>query len=353
MNFRTNVQILLNIAKKEGAKGLFNLALNLLDQFVEPQYMRSQPVFVQIEPTRRCNLKCEFCDRALEEDNNEDISLSGFKTIMKKLPHLHKISLVGVGEPLLNKELFNIIAAAKAEGIKIGFATNGTLLEEDVIKNIISSHVDWVNISIDGASKETFEQIRKGASFKKVTENTKRLAYAAKKNDKPKLSIWFLAVKQNMRELNDLVLLAKKLSVKKIMLQSAHNWAKDIWRGKIKSYGIMDNPDKLKYFIINAKVLASSNGIALDYVNIPDPSAKRACKWPWRSSYITADGFVTPCCLHGTNPKLLNFGNIFKEEFIDIWNNRSYRDFRRKLRSNSPPEICISCPGYNKKLRIS
>ncbi len=75
------------------------------------------------------------------------LSLEKLKFIMKQFPYLRKISLVGVGEPLLNPELFEIIRWAKKERILIGFATNGMLLTKKNIENINCIQNDAENLS--------------------------------------------------------------------------------------------------------------------------------------------------------------------------------------------------------------
>ena len=98
--------------------------------------------------------------------------------------------------------------------------------------------------------------------------------------------------------------------------------------------------------------LAKKEGIDFDYWNIPDKGSRRVCKWPWKACYITVEGYITPCCIHGTNPKVINFGNIFEQGFENIWNCPEYMEFRRRLKSENPPEICIDCPSYYRKIKV-
>lgn len=352
MNLGANLRLLSSAIRNNKTDGLMNLISYCISLVGEPVFVKASPIFVQIEPTRKCNLSCEFCDRSIEKNRIEELSFNAFKAILDKLPFLRKISLVGVGEPLLNKELFQMISYAKSKDIKIGFATNATLLNDEINKEIISSGVDWMNISLDGATKQTFEKIRRGATFEKVIEKISKLALITKTKKRPELSIWFLAVKENVHELSDLILLANDTGIKKINIQTAHHWAKGAWLDKVKSEGIVKDFDVFKPAFLKAENTAKAHGISLDYVNMPDTNTKRRCKWPWRACYITADGFVTPCCIHGTDPEIINFGNIFKEEFEAIWNSASYQDFRKRLKSKVMPPICIGCPSYYDKIKV-
>jgi MoaA/NifB/PqqE/SkfB family radical SAM enzyme len=99
------------------------------------------------------------------------LSMSKFRKIIDEFPFLEKISLVGAGEPLLNSELFDMIDYCKVKKIRVGFATNGMLMSEKTSEKIISSGLNWLNISMDGATKDTYEKIRKGADFNLLINN--------------------------------------------------------------------------------------------------------------------------------------------------------------------------------------
>ena len=93
-------------------------------------------------------------------------------------PHLQnvvEIDFSGGGEPLLHPDLAEWIAEAKQAGCRAGFLTNGSLLDEATASRMIRAGVDWIALSADGARAETFENIRKGASFEAFCENVRRL----------------------------------------------------------------------------------------------------------------------------------------------------------------------------------
>ncbi|UCC95674.1 MAG: SPASM domain-containing protein, partial [Candidatus Omnitrophota bacterium] len=70
---------------------------------------------------------------------------------------------------------------------------------------------------------------------------------------------------------------------------------------------------------------------------------KLTCRWPFEKSFITVDGFVTPCCIR-MDPEVINFGNIFETPFRDIWNSKQYRDIRGTLVGNLSNPVCDNCP---------
>ena len=325
--------------------GVFNLIRTARTIFSEPLYTASFPIYIQIEPATICNLKCKMCIAPYWEKREPYLSLEKFKIITEQFPYLRKISLVGAGEPLLNPDIFEIIRWAKSRKILIGFATNGMLLTKRNIGNILNSGTDWLNISVDGATKETHERIRQGGDFDLVINNIKELV-EAKKDNKTDISLWFLGMRDNIEELPQMVKLASGLGIKKLNMQTVHYWGRQDWKLRLDGQRLDDGLVKLKSIILEAITTAKKYNILFNYVNTPFNKSKRVCKWPWKSCYITVEGFVTPCCLHGSDPNNINFGNIFIDDFRDIWNNRAYQEFRKMLKSDKPPSLCVGCTGY-------
>ena len=328
--------------------GVSNLIKTARAIFSEPLYMASFPIYIQIEPAIICNLKCKMCIAPHWERREPYLSLEKFKIITKQFPYLRKISLVGAGEPLLNPDIFEIIQWAKSKKMLIGFATNGMLLTKRNIENTLNSKPDWLNISVDGATSETYERIRQGGDFNLVINNIKELM-KAKKNNKTDISLWFLGMRDNIQELPQMVKLASGLGIKKLNMQTVHYWGKEEWKLRLDGQRLDDGFVKLKSIILEAINTAKKYNIRFNYVNTPFNGSKRACQWPWKACYITVEGFVTPCCLHGSDPNVINFGNIFEKPFYEIWNNIEYQEFRRRLKSQTPPEICAGCTSYYEK----
>lgn len=347
------LQILINIFKNKSLREKTNFVKYIYSLFTEPNNTKSLPIFVQIEPTVRCNLKCRMCINPAVKREKTDLEIRDFKLILSKLPYLRKLSFVGIGEPMLNPDIFEMIRLAKERGISIGFATNGMLLNKEMSDKIIESNLDWVNISIDGADKDTFESIRKGADFYTVIENTKRLRELVKNSGKPDISIWFLAMQSNFKELPDMVKLCSKLGVDKLNVQTVHCWGSRIWQEKVDKEFLGKIEEEVCNVFSRASEIAKNSRVRLNFYNIPDKTAKRACKWPWRACYISVDSYITPYCMNGTNPDVINFGNILRDDFYSIWNGNKYKEFRQALKSGNIPSICRDCTAYYKETKFS
>ena len=339
-----------SIFHRFGLRGFAPMARSVSDYYGEPEVVRGFPLFLQIEPTILCNLECTFCINPFLPRTRTSLSLEKFQQILDQVPTVTKISLVGIGESFMNKELWQIVRFAKSKGIEIGTTTNGTILNDKILNEIFDSGVDWLNFSLDGATKGTYEKMRPGAVFEDVLANIRRIVEHGQGRKKPELAVWFLANRENIAELPMMVPLVKSLGISALNTQGVHYWGHPDWHERAKGANAISD---LGEILRQVRSRAQEEGVLFQWVNFPDESASRGCKWPWKGSYITADGYVTPCCENGSDPNRINFGNIFDQPFSEVWNSQAYQRFRRKLRSSDGrPSICVDCPSYHKPITL-
>src|SRR4030067_2814600 len=162
-----------------------------------------------------------MCLRTKEQAGavNSDMSLDLFNSIVSKLryPTRH-VTLVGLGEPLLNPQIFSMIHSAKKHGLKVSLISNFTLIDRDKSLALIDSGLYFLFVSFDSSIKSTFEKIRTGACFEKVIDNVK-LFVRTKKEVKAKTPVFFFkstVSRRNFEEIRRLVNLAESLSVEGI-----------------------------------------------------------------------------------------------------------------------------------------
>lgn len=119
------------------------------------------PQVVYIEVTNRCNLLCETCPRTFfNREPLKTLSYEEFVRIAEQFPNMRRASLHGIGEPLLNKELPQIIKYLKGRDVEVIINSNGTLLTPTWQEALIESGLDEYRCSIDGAKPETYARIR-------------------------------------------------------------------------------------------------------------------------------------------------------------------------------------------------
>lgn len=335
----------LEIVKRGNSKEIANAFQNIYNINLEPAKVMGEPLFIQIEPTTFCNLKCVMCLSPGPNRQKTHLKAKEFSNLLEKLRFVQKISLVGIGEPLLNPDLPVIIKTAKDRSIMIGIATNGILLDNDLAKNLLDSGIDWINISIDGVNSKTYEKIRGRDEFSTVCKNAEGLQRLLENYKGVGSGIWFTIQRENINELPEMPLLSKMLGFKNLYSQTTHSWGNQGWATK-RGYMLDGRHADLLATIAKTRELAKREKISFFPLNIPKNKRRRYCKWPWRSCYISVEGLVTPCCMNGCDPNVINFGSIFEKQFGKIWNSQEYMNFRMQLKSYSPPEICSGCPSF-------
>jgi radical SAM protein with 4Fe4S-binding SPASM domain len=342
---------LLAAGRRSGLSGMARAVRSARDYWREPAVMQGSPLFLQVEPTILCNLECSFCINPFLPRTRTSLTPAKFDRILDEVPGVSKISLVGIGESFMNKDLWALVRAAKRRGIEIGTTSNGTILTDRLLREIVGSPLDWLNFSIDGATKATYEKMRPGATFENVLGNIRRIVTALDGRERPALAIWFLSNQDNVHELPDMVELVRELGIKSLNTQGVHYWGHPDWHARAaNANAIGDLADVLR----ETRRRAVGAGIEFQWHNFPDRGAARACKWPWKGAYVTADGFVTPCCENGSDPQRINFGNVFEQPFSEIWNSERYQQFRRELASpHGRPAICADCPSYHRPITLS
>jgi radical SAM protein with 4Fe4S-binding SPASM domain len=321
------------------------------------------PREIQLEVTRSCNLRCRMClVRYRDVPNRREGSMpfDTFKRVVDELPDLEAITLQGLGEPLLAPDLYRMIEYATARRITIGFNTNATLLTRGRAERLIRAGLDWLHISIDGATAETYESIRDGSDFERVRRNLAGMVEAKRElaADRPDLTLILVAMRRNVRELPAFVRMAAEAGVDDVHVQNLSHSFDDAVR--------LPGYDAIRAFTLEealwtdggpepafdeARAEAERLGVALRLPKKSAPSrARRAgtpgCFWPWEEAYVHHDGTVQPCCMiMGEDRAVLGDAGA-DGGFAAVWNGDRYRSFRERLLSDDPPDVCRGCSLY-------
>ena len=128
---------------------------------------------VFIEPTNRCNLRCAICSNTFKRPQG-NIELSTYKRIVgelgEKCPDV-EVRVFFSGEPLLYPGIDELIRIAKGCGLHdFLIHTNAILMTEDLAKKLIDAGLTKISFSIDGGSKEAYEEIRGKGNFGKAVK---------------------------------------------------------------------------------------------------------------------------------------------------------------------------------------
>jgi len=217
---------------------------------------------------------------------------------------------------------------------------NGTLLNGESGKAAIDSGMAELTISFDGGSRETYEGIRIGASFDEVTERIR--AFHRLKSElgvqKPVLSVLFIAMRENVREIPRAIELFKSLGVQKVTLKNL-----DSSVDESMDAGVLTG-EEFAWAVETGRKL---NGEGIEVLvpgrsRIHDRTLAMQCWRAWMCPFISAEGDVSTCpgvfFFHD-----LSFGNLLRKSFLRIWNGKEARRLRRDIRSNRA-SMCLKCP---------
>lgn len=326
------------------------------------------PRVVFIEVTNRCNLLCKTCPRTFfEREPLHSLSLDEFIEIAEQFPQMERVLLHGIGEPLLNRSLPEMIAYLKQRQVEVIINSNGTLLTPSWQETLVKSGLDQYRCSIDGASDETYARIRGANLLPKLIKGLEGLVATRTRlgAKTPQISIWCVATRENLAELPDLIRLAARLSVPEVYVQRLVYFAGEpgdqfgMARDELAIFG--QDQDEEDQIIETCARLSEQLGIDFRASGGRDPlnslAAARpadfmpwqACLRPWTTAYVTANGNCLPCCISpfATNDyDSLLLGNLFERPFEEIWNAPLYQNFRRRLLSNQPNKACSNCGVY-------
>ncbi|MBI5077300.1 radical SAM protein [Candidatus Falkowbacteria bacterium] len=270
-------------------------------------YVGGFPLFIDIESTSACNLKCTFC-------YNRERIIGGFITfdlVKKIIDEGADKGLCGVkfnfrGEPLLHPQIHEFVRYAKDRGlIDVYFNSHGLLLNDDMARKLIDARLDRISISFEGYTKEIYEKHRVGSNFEIVVQNIRNLV-ARKKAlsvDYPKIRIQTVAVPE---------------------LKDVYEQYKDFW---------LDNgADEVAY--LDFKDMKNKHlGISADWT----------CPQIWQRAAVMWDGTFLPC--NHDEEKLIALGNVRNASIFDMWHSTRLNEIREKHKAGLAHTIpgCDGC----------
>lgn len=294
------------------------------------------PVMVAWDCSRKCNLHCVHCG-AVKEQYKEELKTYAVKKLIDNL------SLIGVkffgatgGEPLLRKDLLEVLEYAYKKGMRTGFATNGFFIDEKMAKKIKEAGIYSIQISLDG-SQEVHNKIRgNNQSFQRTINAIKNL-----QKEKIKLiSVGTTITPINFNELEKLRDLLINLRIKR-------------WRicvimpiGRAdKNLSLNSNQLRklLEFIKLNKKRIDIQVGENLPFLAEYEKMIRNhptTCPVGFTACCIGVSGNVRGC---PEMPDTENFieGNILKEKFSEIWKNGFKKYRSRQILSTD--KKCVQC----------
>jgi len=312
--------------------------------------MRNHPLrHIMWETTTRCNAGCAHCNCSCEKHNKvEEVDI---KYMYKVLDDVNKaygaqnvFFVTTGGEPLLRKGIFDVCKYATSLGYEWGLTTNGSLLTKTMVQRCKDAGLKSLNVSIDGL-KETHESFRKLPGFwEKIWAGIDMMR---EEPAIPIVQITTVATKRNIHELEDLYnfLVSKGIKYWRILTVDENGRArenKDILLESEDYEYIFDFIDRHKKDgKLEDLTYGCSNFLGLN-LEQRVRGGSFLCTAGILSSAILSNGDLFVCPNVTRKPELMQ-GNITKDNFVDVWENR-YNFFRDENKMANPK--CLACKDW-------
>ena len=336
------------------------------------------------EPTSNCNLNCTMCFRRTWFDETPgDMTPETYKNALDTMPDtVETIFFGGMGEPLFNKNIIEMVRLAALKVPDVQLLTNATLLDAEMARALLDAGLTMLWISIDSFEKEDYESIRLNSKFDLVTRNMRTFngARAVKNssinldrgNKYIKLGVTFVVMKSNIGQLGLLPQFMMENYVDEVNISNVYPSDPEAEKESLYlssmngMFGakkvLKDRPViSLPYMDWNTDIVW--DGLrpifrdTLHSISISDTPLYRKteyCRFIEDGiAFVRFDGDVAPCMalLHNGSSALRDqkrivhhhsFGNVNTQPLTAIWENRAYFEFRERVhRFDFSP--CIHC----------
>jgi len=200
-----------NLMKHLPYKTLINIS-NLINFPIAP------PLTTSISITQRCNSKCYYCDIWKWQNFIPDPTIEELKRIFSSLSNLGvKVVSLSGGEPLLRKDIEEVISIVKSYNMRAQIVTNGILLSKEKIIKLVKSGLDCVTLSLDTTDPEIYQKLR-GVPFKIAERALELLIYSKEENPHMDVAISCVINRYNIGKLLPLAEKITDISKGKILI---------------------------------------------------------------------------------------------------------------------------------------
>jgi len=181
------------------------------------------PARITLSDSGACNLKCIMCGSGRNYQNEDTrVAKRTMEEVKKILPNLKEIRLTGDGDPFFRqdtREFLETFEPAKYPDLEFIILTNGQMLNHRMWDKIKHNNIKEIWVSVDAATKETYEKIRVGGNWERLLTNLEMISNLRAQGIIKFFEINMTVMRSNYKEVIDFVRLAKKLKCDQVALQ--------------------------------------------------------------------------------------------------------------------------------------
>jgi MoaA/NifB/PqqE/SkfB family radical SAM enzyme len=331
---------------------------------------------VYVEVTNGCNLDCRTCIRNIWE---EPIGQMNDDTFHRIIEGLHEFSprptvfFGGFGEPLSHPDIVGMVARAKALDCSVELITNGTMLTPTMSRRLIEADLDVLWVSIDGATPESYADVRLGATLPEVLSNVKTFRDLRMEAQllTPEIGFAFVAMRRNIADLASVLRLGYERDVTHFLITNVLPYTSELRDEALYTHALMDiiyqpplELPHVKLPKIDVSEIMNERLYRALHQNVQTVSIGGAIlgeasdRCPFIESGSTAiswEGNLSPCLplLH-THSYYLDerrrfsrryvVGNILEKSLKELWDEPQYLALRERVQNFSFSH-CVFCAG--------
>ncbi len=336
----------------------------------------SQLTRLYVEPTDHCNLDCVTCYRNTWAEALGRMTDATYARILAGIAGLDPAPTIffgGIGEPTLHTHLPDWIAQAKALNCRVEMITNGTLLTEALSRKLIEAGLDLLGVSIDGATPESYADVRLGAELPNVLANLQRFRRLRGGGHfpKPEIGVAFVAMARNIDELPEVLRIAQRhgaahFKVSNVLAIDEMLRDERLYESAVNDITFISSlytphlslpklpfTEKTK----DALVKAFSSGYNVNFAGSSFSGSNDVCNFIESGALAIAwNGSVSPCLplLHTHTHYIKGHwrmsrahiaGNVNLRPLLDIWNDPQYVAYRDHVQgfAFAPCTFCGGC----------
>jgi GTP 3',8-cyclase len=305
------------------------------------------PIYMELSPSGACNQRCSFCALDFLKYQPKFLKTKVLKERLAEMGRLgvKSIMYAGEGEPLLHKDMADIIVCTKESGIDVALTTNGVLMKPDLVARVMR-HMEWVKVSCNAATPQTYEAIHgaRPGDFGHVMENV-RAAVRIKReqNLKCTVGIQLLLLPENKSEVTLLAEMSREMGVDYLVVKpySQHPSSTTRKYADIRYNEYLDLEETLEAFNTATFSVVFRINTMRNWDDKQRTYARCLALPFW--AYIDSGGNVWACSAH-LGEEQFNCGNINAHTFSEIWEGEARKRILRLCEEGLDVAQCrINC----------
>ncbi|HKN14257.1 MAG TPA: pyrroloquinoline quinone biosynthesis protein PqqE [Candidatus Binatus sp.] len=276
----------------------------------------SRPYTLVAELTYRCPLRCVYCSNPVNfHRSRSELSTGEWRRVFSEAAELGVMQLhFSGGEPVLRDDLVELIQDARAHDLYTNLITGGTLLDEDKLRRLREAGLDHIQLSIQGAARESAETIAAVRSHRKKLEVARLIG----KIGFP-LTLNVVIHRLNIAEVPELIGIALELGANRLELANTqfYAWAAENRRALMPTREQYDRAEGIaREAIVKYRGTLEIAFVQNDYLS----GEPKPCMGGWGRSYICINptGEVMPCHAASVIPGL-RFDSVRDGALEKIW----------------------------------